>query len=140
MPAYMMPPWQGPPAPLATIVVHGHRLGAPASQSVRALLDTGADYTEIPNALARQMELRQRGEKRDVRGVENISRPLPKYLARIELDGRLFEAVVLGSDGLEVNGERWAIVGRDILNEAVTLNWPRLTYDVAPATSASSAP
>lgn len=131
-----MPPWGGPFAPLATIVVHGSRLGEPATEPIRALLDTGADYTEIPNRLARQLGLRQRGE-RDVRGVENRPRKLPKYVARIELGGRLFDTVVLGSDGLEVNGERWAIVGRDILNESVTLNWPRLTYVVASATDAN---
>jgi predicted aspartyl protease len=134
MPGYRLPPWGSPPpaplAPLATVRVHGQILGHPITEPVQALLDSGADYTEIPIRLAQKLRLRKAGQKQ----VAGRPKPDTTYYAGIELEGRVFDVVVIASDQFDVEGEPWALIGRDILNEAVVLDGPGRAYTVAPAT------
>jgi hypothetical protein len=135
MPGYQIPPWGRPPAaPLATVVVHGKILGRDTTEPVRALLDSGADYTEIPLGVARRLGLRRSGERQ----IDGRPTPDPTYFARIELERRIFEVVVIATDEFKVNGEIWGLIGRDILNEAVVLDGPRRTYEVAPTISGAT--
>jgi hypothetical protein len=80
--------------------------------------------------------LRRSGDKAVVRGTrDRESKEYPKYFARIEIDGRFFEIQVIATEGLlvERQGDRdqaWALIGRDILNEAIVLDGPRTVYEV----------
>jgi len=141
VPIYLKPPWGGRPtpfAPIASIQIHGSVLGREASESARALLDSGADYTEIPARFAARLGLRRVGEK-PIADADGKERKYPTFFARVELEGRVFEVVVIAK-GFIVNGAEWALIGRDILTQAVVLNGPANVYDVAPAMPASGAP
>jgi len=108
MSEYRFPPWGNtpplaPPAPLATVLVHGRILGRDATEQVDVLLDSGADYTQIPLGVAKKLGLRKAGEKY----VNDQVTPDPTYYARIEMEGRIFEIVAIATDEFTVNGETW---------------------------------
>ncbi|MBI2205528.1 MAG: retroviral-like aspartic protease family protein [Candidatus Rokubacteria bacterium] len=131
MPAYQLPPWGGPLAPLSTLTV-SWGLGR---ERVRAVLDSGADYTQVPTRVVRALGLRRVGERNVETADERRRQVLPTYIANIELENVVFEGVVIiGSDDFTPNGDAWALVGRDILNEAVVLDGPSKSFTVSAPT------
>ena len=103
-------------------------------------MDTGADYTQIPMRIARSLGLRKVAERTINPADGRPPSRHPVYRADVELEGALFSGVlVTGNDSFSPNGEPWALVGRDILNEAVVLDGPGRVYTVRPV-SASNAP
>lgn len=82
MPAYLIPPWNGPLAPLVQI----HVKWQGGREAVQALMDSGADFTQIPLRIVRALGLRQVRE-RQVRYGNGPPVILPVFSADIEFNG-----------------------------------------------------
>jgi predicted aspartyl protease len=118
MPAYTVPPWGGPSAPLVQLTLEWQGQSA----QVRGILDSGADQTQIPHATAQAARLRKVSDKRifDANGNSHLQ---PVYVANVSFDGVTFSNMPVTATPLTI-----ALVGRDILNQRVVLDGPGLTY------------
>lgn len=91
------------------------------------LLDMGADCTQVPDVLARRLQLRPISEM-PVTTADGSETRLLTYVAHVEFEGRRFPYVEVLSSSLGI-----ALVGRDLLNQLVVeLDGPGLRFSLPP--------
>jgi len=109
----------GPPAPVVDVTF---AWGGQA-RVVVGILDTGAGQTQIPEDVARFLQLRPTGSMKVMNADSSTSDEL-LYAADVEVEGFGFGTIEVVGSPLGI-----ALVGRDILNQLVaTFDGPGLSF------------
>jgi len=119
MPAYRS--LSGTPGPWVDVVF---RWGG-FNRSTVGILDTGADYTQVPEAIAHDLNLRPTGH-RTFMNADGSKRTSRLYVADVEFEGRSYPLLEVTATPLHI-----ALIGRDILNGLVAeFDGPALNYSL----------